>query len=146
MVRYVLALVLAILPISGLQAAEGVISRASPYSMAETISRLDTVLQERKLVIFARVDHAAEAAKVGLTMPPTQLLIFGNPRAGTPLMLAAPDLAIDLPLKILIRQDAAGKVSVSYNSAAFLRQRHGLSEDQAKALAAVAGLVDAALK
>jgi uncharacterized protein (DUF302 family) len=104
------------------------------------------VLQAKSLMMFARVDHAAEATKAGLTMPPTQLVIFGNPKAGTPLMVAAPKIAIDLPLKVLVWQDPAGKVWLSYNSAAFLEQRHGLSNDLAKSLAAVEGLVDAAVK
>jgi uncharacterized protein (DUF302 family) len=81
------------------------------------------------VTLFALVDHSGEAAKAGLSMPPTKLLIFGSPKAGTPLMLAAPSIAIDLPLKVLVAQDAAGKVTVSYNSPAYLQQRHGIPPD-----------------
>lgn len=146
MLRSLLIAVLALLPVGSLRAADGIASRASAYSVAETVDRLEAILRSRNITVFAKIDHAAEASKVGLTMPPTQLLIFGNPRGGTPLMLAAPTIGIDLPLKILVWQDSVGKVSVSYNTADFLRQRHGLNEEQAKPLNAVEGLVDAALK
>lgn len=144
--RSLLIFVLALLPIGSLSAADGIASRPSAYSVAETVDRLEAVLRSRNITVFAKIDHAAEAAKVGLTMPPTQLLVFGNPRAGTPLMLAAPLIAIDLPLKLLVSQDSAGKVSVSYNTADFLQKRYGLSEEQAKVLNAVEGLVAAAMK
>lgn len=146
MLRSLLIVFLAVLPAGSLWAAEGIASQPSAYLVTETVGRLEAVLLSRNITVFAKIDHAAEASKVGLTMPPTQLLVFGNPRAGTPLMLAAPMIAIDLPLKVLVWQDSAGKVSVSYNTADFLRQRYGLSEEQAKALAAVEGLVAAALK
>ena len=146
MLRSLLIVALALLPLGSLQAADGMASRPSAYSVTETVDRLEAVLRSRNFTVFAKIDHAAEASKVGLTMPPTQLLIFGNPRGGTPLMLAAPMIAIDLPLKVLVWQDSAGKVSVSYNTADFLRQRYGLNEEQAKPLGAVEALVAAALK
>jgi len=146
MLRPLLIIVLALLPLGSLSAADGIASQPSPYAFAETVDRLEAMLRSRNITIFAKIDHAAEAAKVGLAMPSTQVLIFGNPRAGTPLMLAAPAIAIDLPLKVLVSQDPAGKASVSYNTASFLQQRYGLTEEQAKALNAVEGLVAAALK
>jgi uncharacterized protein (DUF302 family) len=146
MLRSLLIVVLALLPIGSPWAAEGIASRPSAYPVTETVDRLEAVLRSRNITVFAKIDHAAEASKVGLTMPPTQLLIFGNPRGGTPLMLAAPLIGIDLPLKVLVWQDSAGKVSVSYNTADFLRQRYGLNDEQAKTLNVVEGLVAAALK
>jgi uncharacterized protein (DUF302 family) len=95
-------------------------------------------------MLFAVVDHSGEAAKAGLHMPNTKLLIFGNPKAGTPVMLAAPSAAIDLPLKILVAEDAAGKVWVSYNSAEYLQERHGVPADLIKNLAVIETLAHAA--
>ena len=117
--------------------ANGIIEIQSHHSLKETIDRLKEMVQARGLAIFALVDHSGEAAHVGLTMPPTKLLIFGSPKAGTPLMLAAPSVAIDLPLKILVREDSDGKVWVSYNSPSYLEQRHGFPE---QLLANVAGV------
>ena len=93
----------------------GLVHLASKYSVAETLQRLESLLNERGIKIFARVDHSGEAEKVGLTMHPTQLLIFGNPKGGTPLMQAAPTVAIDLPLKALLWEDADGKSWLTYN-------------------------------
>jgi uncharacterized protein (DUF302 family) len=87
------------------------------------------MLQARGVKLFAFVDHSGEAAKIGLKMPNTKLLIFGNPKGGTPLMLASPSIAIDLPLKILVAEDAQGKVWISYNSPEYLKERHGLPQD-----------------
>jgi uncharacterized protein (DUF302 family) len=92
----------------------------------ETVQKLTTTLEAKGVKVFELIDHSGEAKKAGLRMPPTKLLIFGNPKAGTPLMLAAPSAAIDLPLKILIAEDANGKVWISYNSPAYLQARHGL--------------------
>jgi len=91
-------------------------------------------------MLFALIDHSGEAEKAGLKMPPTKLLIFGNPKGGTPLMLASPSSAIDLPLKILVSEDASGKTWVSYNSSAFLKQRHGLPDQLLKNIAVVEAL------
>jgi uncharacterized protein (DUF302 family) len=110
----------------------------------ETVEKLKTILQAKDVNLFAVIDHSGEAAKVGLAMPNTKLLIFGNPKAGTPVMLAAPSIAIDLPLKLLVAEDREGNVSVSYNSAEFLAQRHGVPAELVKVLAAVEGLARAA--
>jgi uncharacterized protein (DUF302 family) len=104
----------------------GIISKPSSHSVDATVDKLKAILQAKGVTLFALVDHSGEAEKAGLKMRPTKLLIFGNPKAGTPLMLAAPSSAIDLPLKILIWEDAQGKVWISYNSPAYLQDRHGL--------------------
>ncbi len=117
----------------------------SPHGFAETVQRLERTIEARGLVMFAKIDHAEAAQKAGLTLRPTQLLIFGNPKSGTPLMQAIPTVAVDLPLKALVWQGDDGKVRIAVN-AADLYKRHGLSDEQAKPLAGVAGLVEAALK
>jgi len=104
----------------------GLIDIPSNHSVDETLAKLKGILQAKGVTLFALVDHGGEAAKAGLKMRPSKLLIFGNPKAGTPLMLAAPRIAIDLPLKILIWEDAQGKVWVTYNSPVYLQERHGL--------------------
>jgi uncharacterized protein (DUF302 family) len=118
-------------------ANKGLIDKASHHSVEQTVARLKSILQSRGVTLFAVVDHSGEAEKVGMKMRPTQLLIFGNPRAGTPLMLASPSAAIDLPMKILIWEDGAGKVWLSYNSPEYLRERHGLPADLLANLAVV---------
>ena len=107
----------------------GIVSKPSNHSVDETVEKLKAILQAKGVTLFALVDHSGEAAKAGMNMPPTKLLIFGNPKAGTPVMLAAPSSAIDLPLKILVSEDAAGKVWLSYNSPAYLQQRHAIPKD-----------------
>ena len=104
----------------------GIIDKSSNHSVDETVEKLKRILQAKGVTLFTVVDHSGEAEKVGMKMHPTKLLIFGNPKAGTPVMLAAPSSAIDLPLKILIWEDAQGKVWVSYNSPTYLQERHGL--------------------
>jgi uncharacterized protein (DUF302 family) len=104
----------------------GIINIPSNHSVDETIDRIKNILRSKEITLFALIDHSGEAAKVGMQMPPTKLLLFGSPRAGTPLMLAAPSIAIDLPLKILVSEDAQGKVWLSYNSPEYLEERHGL--------------------
>jgi uncharacterized protein (DUF302 family) len=104
----------------------GIIDIPSNHSVDETVAKLMGILQTKGVTLFALVDHSGEAEKVGIKMRPTKLLIFGNPKAGTPVMLAAPTTAIDLPLKILIWEDAQGKVWVTYNSSAYLQERHGV--------------------
>jgi uncharacterized protein (DUF302 family) len=116
---------------------KGIIDKPSNHSVEETVDRLKNILQTKGVTLFALVDHSGEAEKVGMKMPPTKLLIFGNPRAGTPLMLASPSSAIDLPLKILIREDVQGKVWVSYNSPDYLQERHGLPRELLQNLAVV---------
>jgi len=110
-------------------ANKGIVDRASNHSVDETVERLKGILQSKGVTIFAVVDHSGEAEKVGMKMRPTKLVIFGSPKAGTPLMLAAPSVAIDLPLKILVWEDAQGKVWESYNSSEYLRERHGFPQE-----------------
>ncbi|MBX3501985.1 MAG: DUF302 domain-containing protein [Alphaproteobacteria bacterium] len=124
----------------------GIVAVPSQHSVADSVSRIEAAAKARGLTIFARIDHSGEAKKAGLEMRPTQLIVLGNPKGGTPLMQARPSLAIDLPLKILVWQDAAGTVWAGYNDPAMLKQRHGLSEEQAKPLGAVGGLIAVALK
>jgi len=107
----------------------GMIQIASQHSVRETVAKLESMLQARNAKLFAIVDHSGEAEKAGLEMPDTKLLIFGNPKGGTPLMLAAPSVALDLPLKILVAEDTAGKVWISYNAPSYLQQRHNLPAD-----------------
>jgi uncharacterized protein (DUF302 family) len=107
----------------------GIVSKPSKHSVEQTVEALTTILKSKGVVLFTVIDHSGEAEKVGLKMPPTKLLIFGNPKAGTPLMLASPSSALDLPLKILVWEDAQGKVWLSYNSTEYLRNRHGLPQE-----------------
>jgi uncharacterized protein (DUF302 family) len=123
----------------------GIISKPSKYSVPETLHRLETILASKSVTVFALVDHSGEAEKAGLKMPPTQLLIFGNPKGGTPVMLAAPTAAIDLPLKALAWEDASGKVWLSYNDPAYIQHRFNLSDDVMKPLAGVGALIEQAL-
>ena len=104
----------------------GIVNIPSNHSVDETVNRLMNILRAKEITFFALIDHSGEAAKVGMKMPPTKLLIFGNPKGGTPLMLAAPSIVLDLPLKILVSEDAHGKVWLSYNSPEYLKERHGL--------------------
>ena len=106
---------------------EGIRTISSHHSVDETVTRLQTLLQQKSIKLFALIDHSGEAAAAGLEMHPTKVLIFGNPKGGTPLMVAAPSTALDLPLKILIAESATGEVLVSWNDPAWLQQRHGFS-------------------
>ncbi|HEY6291671.1 MAG TPA: DUF302 domain-containing protein [Terriglobia bacterium] len=115
----------------------GIVKRPSKSSVDATVEKLKQILQAKGVALFALVDHSGEAEKVGMTMRPTKLLIFGNPKAGTPLMLAAPSVAIDLPLKILVWEDAEGKVWISYNSPTYLKERHGLPQELLSNIAVV---------
>jgi uncharacterized protein (DUF302 family) len=124
----------------------GVVNLRSPYSVDNTLQRLETVIATKGLTIFARIDHSGEAAKAGLTMPPTQLLIFGSPKSGTPLMIASPTLAIDLPLKALVWQDTEGTVWLSYNSAEYLQQRHSLPEALLRNIAGIRSICEEAVQ
>ena len=121
-------------------ANKGLIDKASNHSVDETVARLQNILQAKGVTLFALVDHSGEAAKVGMQMRPTKLLIFGSPKAGTPLMLAAPSVAIDLPLKILIWEDAQGKTWLTYNSPEYLRERHGFPQELLANIAVVEAL------
>ena len=124
----------------------GLVQIPSRYSVDESVKRLQGALSEKGLQIFAMVDHSGEAEKAGLTMRPTKLLIFGNPKGGTPLMVAAPSLAIDLPLKALVAEDASGKVSVTYNSPEYLQQRHGVPAELIKNLAGAGAVIAKAVE
>lgn len=115
----------------------GIKKLPSKHSVDETVERLKGILQAKGVILFALVDHSGEAKKVGLKMPATKLLIFGNPKAGTPLMVAAPSIALDLPLKILVAKDGQGKVWVSYNSPAYLQERHGVPKTLLENIAVV---------
>jgi uncharacterized protein (DUF302 family) len=117
--------------------ATGIVDLPSNHSVDGTVEKLKGILQAKGIALFALVDHSGEAGKVGMKMPSTKLLIFGSPKAGTPLMLAAPSIAIDLPLKILVWEDAQGKVWVSYNSATYLQERHGLPAELLQNIAVI---------
>ena len=119
----------------------GLIQVASRYSVEETIKRLTAAFQEKGMKIFAVIDHSGEAEKAGLKMPPTKVVIFGNPKGGTPPMVAAPSLAIDLPLKALVAQGEGGKVSVTFNAPEYLQQRHGVPAELIKNLAGAGALI-----
>ncbi len=108
---------------------EGIVRIPSNHSVDQTVDKLKAILESKGVKLFALVDHNGEAEKVGLKMPSTKLLIFGNPKGGTPLMLAAPSVAIDLPLKILVAEDPQGKVWISYNSGEYLKEQHGLPQN-----------------
>jgi uncharacterized protein (DUF302 family) len=110
------------------QADNGIVNKPSNHSVEETIAKLKDILEAKGVKLFALVDHSGEAEKAGMAMRPTKLLIFGNPKAGTPLMQASPSSALDLPLKLLVWEDADRKVWISFNSPAYLRQRHDLPE------------------
>jgi uncharacterized protein (DUF302 family) len=118
----------------------GLVQVVSHYSVEDTVNRLQAAFAEKGMQVFAIIDHSGKAEKVGLTMRPTKVVIFGSPKGGTPLMVAAPSLAIDLPLKALVAEDVAGKVSVMYNDPAYLKERHGVPEELIKNLAG-AGVV-----
>jgi uncharacterized protein (DUF302 family) len=124
----------------------GLVHLSSPHTVSETLQRLESILIARGLQVFARVDHSGEAEKVGMHMRPAKLLIFGSPKAGTPLMVAAPSLAIDLPLKALIWEDEQGKVWLSYNSPEYLKERHGVPEDLIKNIASAGSLMAKAVE
>ncbi|HEY1986298.1 MAG TPA: DUF302 domain-containing protein [Terracidiphilus sp.] len=119
----------------------GIQSVRSAHSVDEIVARLKEMLTAKGVTLFAVIDHSGEAEKAGLHMPNTKLLIFGNPVAGTPLMLAAPSSAIDLPLKVLVAEDAEGHVSVAWNTPAYLQERHGLPDELLKNIGAAEPLV-----
>jgi uncharacterized protein (DUF302 family) len=114
--------------------------KPSNHSVEDTVRNLQNTLQTKGVTLFAVIDHSGEAEKVGMKMPPTKLLIFGDPKAGTPLMLAAPRIAIDLPLKILVWEDSRGKTWITYNSPEYLLQRHGVPQDLMQNIAVVDAL------
>ncbi len=125
------------------EARYGIEIAGSPRSFIDTIAHFESLLAARGMTLFAKIDFTGDAKKSGLDMPPTQLLIFGNPKGGTPVMLAAPSSALDLPLKVLIAQDASGKVWLSYNAAEYLAERHTIPGDLVKNIAGIRALVQA---
>ena len=122
------------------------VTKRSHYTVAETIDRIERAVTDKGLLLFARINHANEARKVGLEMPPAELLIFGNPKGGTPLMLAAPTVAIDWPMKALAWQDQAGRVWLTYNASALLAVRHGLATELAARLDPVGAWLERAVE
>jgi uncharacterized protein (DUF302 family) len=118
----------------------GIVNIRSHHSVDQTVGKIEELLRAKGVKLFAVVDHSGEAEKAGLRMPPTKLLVFGSPKAGTPLMLASPSVAIDLPLKILVAEDDGGTVWISYNSPAYLRSRHALPEELLQNIAVVEAL------
>jgi uncharacterized protein (DUF302 family) len=118
----------------------GIINTPSNHSVDQTVDRLKKLLEAKGVTLFVLVDHSGEAAKAGMKMRPTKLLMFGNPKAGTPIMLAAPSIALDLPLKILVWEDEQGKVWASYNSAEYLQERHGVPQQLIQNLAVAEAL------
>lgn len=125
-------------------AGNGVVTVASAYSGTATVERLQALIRDKGLTLFGHIDFSGDAARAGLAMPFSQLVIFGNPKAGTPLMQAVPTAALDLPLKVLILEDADGRAWLSFNSADYLRERHTLPDELMKPVSGVAALVDAA--
>lgn len=118
-------------------ADNGIARIPSRHSVDDTVDRLQRFLRSKGVTLFALVDHGGEARKVGLAMRPTKLLIFGDPRAGTPLMVASPSVAIDLPLKLLVSEDEDAKTWISYNTPGYLEQRHGLPRELLQNIAGV---------
>jgi uncharacterized protein (DUF302 family) len=125
---------------------KGLVSKPSARSVKETIDRLEAVLREKNIHIFVRIDQRAEAQKAGLSMPAMELLIFGNPKAGTPLMIAEPTVGIDLPLKAMAWEDRDGRVWLSYNSPEYLQDRFSIAEDLMKNISGTGGLIEQALR
>ena len=129
----------------GVETGYGIEKAASPRNFADTIAHFESLLAERGLILFAKIDFTGDAKKSGLDMLPTQLLIFGNPKGGTPVMLAAPQSALDLPLKVLVSQDSTGKVWLTYNTAEYLAERYAIPADLVKNIAGIRPLVQAAV-
>ena len=123
---------------------DGIVNLRSNHSVDQTVERIQKILADKGVKVFCLVDHSGDAEKAGIKMRPTKLVIFGNPKAGTPLMLAAPSIAIDLPLKLLVSEDAGGAVWISYNSAEYLAGRHHLPQDLSPVIAIVGKLAQAA--
>ena len=124
-----------------MNSADGIITKAANCTVEEAVHKIKSLLVIRGITLFAVIDHSGEAEAAGMTMPDTKLVIFGNPKGGTPLMLASPSVAIDLPLKLLVAQDANGRCSISYNSPQYLKERHGISDDLIQNIAIIEALV-----
>jgi uncharacterized protein (DUF302 family) len=124
----------------------GIVTIPTDHSVEEAVQKVEDILKAKGVKMFALIDHSGEAERAGMQMPATKLLIFGSPKAGTPLMLASPSVAIDLPLKILIWEDTSGKVRISYNAPAYLQERHNLPAELIQNIAVVEALAAAAAK
>src|SRR5579871_1850335 len=124
----------------------GLVQMVSQHSVEETVKRLRDLLAQKDVKLFAEIDHSGEAEKAGLKMRPTKVVIFGSPKGGTPLMVAAPSLAIDLPMKVLVAEDASGQVSVTYNDPEYLRERHSVPAELMKNLAGAAAVIEKAVE
>jgi uncharacterized protein (DUF302 family)/uncharacterized membrane protein YidH (DUF202 family) len=124
------------------QSGDGIITVDSHHPVDQTVERLEALLEAKGIKLFTLVDHSGEAEKAGMQMRPTKLLIFGNPKAGTPLMIASPTIAIDLPLKLLVWEEEGGRTRISYNDPAYLQERHGLPQELVQNIAA-AGMLAA---
>ena len=124
-----------------MNSADGIITKSANCTVEEAVSKIKSLLVIRGITLFAVIDHSGEAEAAGMTMPDTKLVIFGNPKGGTPLMLASPSIAIDLPLKLLVAQDAKGRCSISYNSPQYLKERHGISDDLIQNITIIEALV-----
>jgi uncharacterized protein (DUF302 family) len=127
-----------------MNSADGIITKSANCTVEEAVNKIKSLLVIRGITLFAVIDHSGEAEAVGMKMPDTKLLIFGNPKGGTPLMLAAPSVAMDLPLKLLVAEEADGKCSISYNSPQYLQKRHGLSTDLLNNIAVIEALANEA--
>jgi uncharacterized protein (DUF302 family) len=125
---------------------QGLVHVESPCTVTETLTRLERLVRSKGLSVLARINHSGDAARVGLEMRATELLIFGNPKAGTPLMIASPTVAIDLPLKALAWEDADGKVWLSYNSSGYLAERHSIPSDLLQNIAGIRALCEEAVR
>ncbi len=139
-----LAGLVALAPVS--HAGSNIVTKPSRYSVFETIDRIEQAITAKGMKLFARINHAREAKQVGLDLPPTELLIFGNPQGGTALMLASPTVAIDLPMKALAWEDSSGRVWLTYNASHLLQERHGLPEEFAARLDGVGILLEQAVQ
>ena len=124
----------------------GIVQVASENSFEETFKRLESTVASKGLTIFARIDFSGDAGRVGLKMNPTRMLVFGSPKAGTPVMVASPSLALDLPLKVLVSQYNGGKVLLSYNSPEYLKERHNIPEELLKNISGIVSIVDSIIK
>ena len=129
-----------------LKSKNGIVEVESAHSVEETFRKLESEVSSRGLTIFSRIDFNGDALKAGLKMRPTRLLIFGNPKAGTPVMIASPSVALDFPLKILVSEDAQGKVKIFYNSLQYLKERHSIPEELLKNISGIGPIAEAAAK
>jgi uncharacterized protein (DUF302 family) len=118
----------------------GIVTKSAHCTVEEAVNKIKSLLVGRGINLFAVIDHSGEAEAIGMKMPNTKLLIFGNPKGGTPLMLASPSIAIDLPLKLLVADDGHGRCSISYNSPQYLQERHGIPDDLIKNIAIIEAL------